>query len=169
VSRVFLTALCLLIAFALGSGFGGAAPNHVEKLHNLITENAALKLELKRERKLKGKAQAGRTYWRRGALKARRVFKASLTDSAVGAHPYEVAFSCIHRFEGRWTDPNPPYWGGLQMDRSFYTTYGDWAAQAFGTPDRWPVSVQMAVAIRALTSGRGFYPWPNTARMCGLL
>jgi hypothetical protein len=27
----------------------------------------------------------------------------------------------------------------------------------------------MWVAERALRAGRGFYPWPNTARMCGLI
>lgn len=129
----------------------------------------ALRAELGRERARTRKAQQRvRREWV-ARMKERRAFKASLAMSPIGAHPYEVAFQCIHQHEGSWTDPNPPYWGGLQMDRSFYTSYGDWAAQAFGTPDRWPVSVQMAVAIRALVSGRGFYPWPNTARMCGLL
>jgi hypothetical protein len=101
--------------------------------------------------------------------KARRVFRASLNESPTGLHPFETAFHCIHRYEGSWTDPNPPYWGGLQMDRSFQAIYGGWAVQAFGTADRWPISVQMATAIRALVSGRGFYPWPATARKCGLL
>jgi hypothetical protein len=27
----------------------------------------------------------------------------------------------------------------------------------------------MWVAERAYRSGRGFYPWPNTARACGLI
>jgi hypothetical protein len=39
----------------------------------------------------------------------------------------------------------------------------------YGTADHWPPAVQIAVAIRAYASGRGFYPWPNTARACGLL
>src|SRR5262249_60649066 len=30
--------------------------------------------------------------------------------------PHKSAWLCIHRFEGAWTDPNPPYYGGLQMD-----------------------------------------------------
>src|SRR5947209_894047 len=25
------------------------------------------------------------------------------------------AWNCIHHYEGSWTDPNAPYWGGLQM------------------------------------------------------
>ncbi len=38
-----------------------------------------------------------------------------------------------------------------------------------GTADRWTPVEQMWVAERAHRSGRGFYPWPNTARYCGLI
>lgn len=55
------------------------------------------------------------------------------------------------------------------MDLIFQRTYGREFLRFFGTADKWPVSVQMAVAIRAYVSGRGFYPWPNTARYCGLI
>jgi hypothetical protein len=79
------------------------------------------------------------------------------------------AFLCIHRGEGSWTDPNPPYYGGLQMDYSFMQAYGSWALRRWGTADHWPPSVQISVAITAYNSGRGFYPWPNTARACGLI
>ena len=79
------------------------------------------------------------------------------------------AFACIHRYEGAWDDPNPPYFGGLQMDLTFQRTYGGEYLRAFGTADHWPPSLQIAVAIRAYLSGRGFWPWPNTARICGLL
>lgn len=85
-----------------------------------------------------------------------------------GGHSLERAFQCIHSHEGAWSDPSAPYWGGLQMDQGFQRKYGAWALSAFGTADRWPVSVQIAVAIRAWASGRGFAPWPNTARYCGL-
>lgn len=100
---------------------------------------------------------------------ARRALWHSIQRPVYGMSPDERAFMCIHGFEGSWTDPNPPHWGGLQMDLAFQRTYGGWALRAFGTADRWPVSVQLAVAIRAKVSGRGFYPWPNTARMCGLI
>lgn len=86
-----------------------------------------------------------------------------------GSTPIEQNFLCIHSHEGPWTIHNPPYDGGLQMDRDFQQTYGDWAVRAFGSAGHWPISVQLAVAIRAYYSGRGYYPWPNTARMCGLL
>jgi hypothetical protein len=76
---------------------------------------------------------------------------------------------CIHRFEGSWTDPGAPYYGGLQMDWTFMNTYGPDYLKAWGTADHWPPAVQIAVAMRAYLSGRGFYPWPNSARLCGLI
>lgn len=79
------------------------------------------------------------------------------------------AFLCIHHFEGSWTDPGSPYFGGVQMDTRFASTYGRAFFRAWGTPDRWPPFVQLTVAMNAYLSGRGFYPWPNTARYCGLL
>jgi hypothetical protein len=79
------------------------------------------------------------------------------------------AFACIHRYEGAWTDPGAPYYGGLQMDLTFQQEYGSTYLRAWGTADHWPPGVQIAVAIRAFLSGRGFYPWPNSARRCGLL
>lgn len=74
---------------------------------------------------------------------------------------------CIHRYEGAWNDPNPPFWGGLQMDWGFYHTYGK-SFLRWGSPNRWPVWAQLIAGYRA-TLGRGFSPWPNTARYCGLL
>jgi hypothetical protein len=85
------------------------------------------------------------------------------------SHALERAFLCIHRYEGSWTDPNAPYWGGLQMDRAFMRTYGRPFYDEWGTADNWPVSAQVGTAMRAYVEGRGFYPWPNTARYCGLL
>lgn len=79
------------------------------------------------------------------------------------------AFLCIHRFEGAWNDPNAPYFGGLQMDLGFQRTYGGRLLERKGTADHWTPAEQIAVAIRAHQSGRGFYPWPNTARYCGLI
>ena len=80
------------------------------------------------------------------------------------------AFACIHRYEGAWNAATGNgYYGGLQMDYDFMRAYGREYLSAFGTADRWPPSLQIAVAIRAYLSGRGFRPWPNTARRCGLL
>ena len=83
--------------------------------------------------------------------------------------PHEAAWRCIHRYEGSWTDTGRPYYGGLQMDLSFQRHYGAYLLRAKGTADNWTPLEQMWVAAKALRSGRGFYPWPNTARMCGLI
>ncbi len=74
---------------------------------------------------------------------------------------------CIHRYEGSWADSGSPYWGGLQMDLSFQQTYGGWLLRHKGTADHWSPLEQIWVAVRASHS-RGFSPWPNTARDCGL-
>lgn len=81
------------------------------------------------------------------------------------------AWMCIHHYEGSWTDPNDPYWGGLQMDRSFMSTYGSEIKLAYGGrfADGWHPYDQIYVAQKAYASGRGYYPWPNTARYCGLI
>jgi hypothetical protein len=83
--------------------------------------------------------------------------------------PYEAAWQCIHRYEGAWTDAGGPYYGGLQMDLGFQAHYGSYLLRVKGTADRWTPEEQMWVAARAHRSGRGFYPWPNTARACGLI
>lgn len=84
-------------------------------------------------------------------------------------HPPDLkAFMCIHHYEGSWQDPNAPYWGGLQMDLTFQRTYGPYPFKHKGTADHWTPLQQIWVAERAVPS-RGFNPWPNTARDCGLL
>jgi len=83
--------------------------------------------------------------------------------------PHKNAWLCIHRYEGSWTDPSPPYYGGLQMDLGFQRTYGGALLRVKGTADHWTPLEQMWVAERAHRAGRGFYPWPNTARYCGLI
>jgi hypothetical protein len=83
--------------------------------------------------------------------------------------PHKREWLCIHHFEGAWNDPNPPYYGGLQMDLGFQRTYGRHLLATKGTADHWTPLEQMWVAERAHRAGRGFYPWPNTARYCGLI
>jgi hypothetical protein len=105
-------------------------------------------------------AQSAVDLWRKRALKARRRAQ----------HPPHLrAWLCIHRFEARWTDPNPPYYGGLQMDLTFQRHYGIHLLRQKGTAENWTPLEQIWVAERARRSGRGFWPWPNTARACGLL
>jgi hypothetical protein len=98
--------------------------------------------------------------WAQRATQARRLAQ----------HPPRLsAWLCIHRYEGSWTDPNAPYYGGLQMDMSFMRAYGVRLLRTKGTADHWTPLEQIWVAERAYRSGRGFYPWPNTARWCGLI
>ena len=82
--------------------------------------------------------------------------------------PHYDEWMCIHRYEGSWVDPNAPYYGGLQMDLGFQRAYGAKLLETKGTADNWSPLEQMWVAERAHASGRGFYPWPNTARYCNL-
>ena len=98
--------------------------------------------------------------WRRRALRAKR--------RAMNP-PHEYAWRCLQRHEGAWNDPHAPYYGGLQMDISFQRAYGSELLRRKGTADKWTPLEQMWVAERAYRSGRGFYPWPNTARACGLI
>lgn len=101
--------------------------------------------------------------------------------------PHKAQWLCIHRYEGSWSDPEAPFWGGLQMDRVFMAGYGaafvrkyggqlrytyekgKWALRAYGgEADKWTPLEQMWAAEKAHRK-RGFGPWPNTARYCGLL
>jgi hypothetical protein len=114
-----------------------------------------------------GLAKPGREYkvwmrnlWKRRANRARR---------KAARPPHKAAWLCIHRYEGPWNDPNPPYYGGLQMDLTFQRMYGARLLRRKGTANHWTPLEQMWVAERAHRSGRGFYPWPNTARYCGLI
>ena len=88
--------------------------------------------------------------------------------------PHRQQWLCIHRYErhpaqGWATRTGNGYYGGLQMDLSFQSSYGEYLLKNKGTANNWTAEEQMWVAERAYSSGRGFYPWPNTARYCGLI
>ena len=76
---------------------------------------------------------------------------------------------CIHRHEGGWRLIDGPYYGGLQMNMEFQRMFGPELLARKGTANRWTPIEQIWVAERAYRSGLGYQPWPNTARMCGLL
>jgi resuscitation-promoting factor RpfA len=84
----------------------------------------------------------------------------------------QKAFLCIYKHEnggyGWQANTGNGYYGGLQMDRTFQKAYGGEFYRMWGTADNWPAHVQLVVAYRAYYT-RGFYPWPNTARYCGLI
>ena len=88
--------------------------------------------------------------------------------------PHKRAWLCIYRHErhprmGWRTSTGNGFYGGLQMDMSFQRTYGRDLLHRKGTANRWTPLEQIWVAVRAYRAGRGFYPWPNTARACGLI
>jgi hypothetical protein len=97
--------------------------------------------------------------WRSRAITARR-----------RAHnpPRYREWMCIHRYEGGWRLIDGPYYGGLQMNMEFQRMYGTELLARKGTADRWTPIEQIWVAERAYRE-LGYQPWPNTARMCGLL
>jgi hypothetical protein len=101
-----------------------------------------------------------RNLWRQRAISAHR--------RAVNPPNYS-AWLCIHRYEASWTDGGGPYYGGLQMDVGFQLRYGRALYLRKGTADHWTPLEQIWTAERARASGRGFWPWPNTARLCGVL
>jgi hypothetical protein len=94
--------------------------------------------------------------------------RATAARSQAQRPPHRSQWLCIHRYEGSWDDSGAPYYGGLQMDVEFQRTYGTELYRAKGTADHWTPLEQMWVAERAHRT-RGFGPWPNTARFCGLL
>lgn len=78
-------------------------------------------------------------------------------------------WACIHRYEGAWdANTGNGYYGGLQMNLVFQRSYGPEFMARWGTADNWPVWAQVIAANRA-KKVRGYSPWPNTARACGLL
>jgi hypothetical protein len=74
---------------------------------------------------------------------------------------------CIHQYEGSWSDPNAPYYGGLQMDYDFMKAYGGVFLRRWGTADHWPIWAQLQAGRNAVAT-RGWNPWPTTRHFCGL-
>ena len=106
-----------------------------------------------------------RDLWQRRAARAERQAKNP---------PHHTGWRCIHRYErnpnqGWRTHTGNGYYGGLQMNIDFQRTYAPELLRRKGTANNWTPVEQMWVAERAYRSGRGFYPWPNTARYCGLI
>jgi hypothetical protein len=116
--------------------------------------------------------------WHRSSLRVQLVRQARVLGRyrAQARRPLRVrlerfeAWVCIHRHEAAWNDSGDPYWGGLQMDRGFMLAYGrDMIARhRGGLANTWSPAEQIVVAERAYAA-RGFAPWPNTARSCGVL
>lgn len=84
---------------------------------------------------------------------------------------YLDPFMCIFHKEKKpgqeWaTNTGNGYYGGLQMDLDFQGTYGPEYLKRWGTANNWPSWAQLHAGYRAVVSGRGFGPWPNTRIGC---
>jgi hypothetical protein len=69
---------------------------------------------------------------------------------------------CIHRHEGSWTDPDPPYYGGMQFHISTWKRAG-----GRGMPHHATVREQLyrAWIIWRKNDGR-WNEWPTFRRYC---
>jgi hypothetical protein len=154
-----------------------AAPIHASLARRLTSER---RLALKLERIYPGRTpRAFRAVAAGGAAKALLVWQSREAAAAlrVAAHAHPAlparlvsAFGCIHAYEGAWSsNTGNGYYGGLQMDLAFQRLYGAEFLRRWGTADNWPSWAQLAAAVTAYRSGRGFWPWPNSARVCGLI
>jgi hypothetical protein len=94
--------------------------------------------------------------------------EATSTAQARMSHYVRNGLLCIHSHEASWYDHGWPYWGGLQMDRNFMKAYGRKFYYRWGTADHWPIWAQLQAGARGYHA-RGWNPWPNTARLCGLM
>lgn len=84
--------------------------------------------------------------------------------------PHEREFRCIKRHEGPWdANTGNGYYGGLQMDVTFQRSYGNRLFRVKGLAHRWTPIEQIWVGEHAVHEGRGFHPWPTSARRCGLI
>jgi len=174
--RTYLLALCAAPTIALAVPDGGSAEPARATVHvdgSIVREIRQYRVTTLQLQYVMGRRvvrlspvthvslRRARGIWRRRAVAVTRRYVAGPT--------HRRAWLCIHRYEGSWKDGGSPYYGGLQMDIGFQERYGGRLLRAKGTADHWTPLEQMWTAEKAFRTGRGFYPWPNTARYCGLL
>jgi Transglycosylase-like domain len=113
-------------------------------------------------------------WWARADRRTRRLARVPVSLRIPRWHEWH----CIAHYESRsfWAmspTSDPPsggaYWGGLQMDIDFMHSYGEDMIRRHNgdLADTWTPAEQITVANRAWQS-RGYAPWPNTSRDCGL-
>ena len=177
---LLMGALALAIGAAKGAASLVASPLLVGSAKSAIRPHTSQWVDPRRIAHLRS------ITWRRQRVMARRLTKRPLRPStrrnlrvwrriarrayiAFAHPPHKGGWLCIHRYEASWRDSGDPYWGGLQMDRGFMEFYAPKHLLWRGWADRWSPLEQMWVAEHAYRSGRGFYAWPSTARLCGLI
>ncbi len=184
-SWLLLFAVALSLAAAGGRGGPEQAAAQIDRTQGsraLEAKRVLAQIEVKRDETWRWQALMGVSPTHAGSarrttsLEYRRWVLGLWTDRALTARrrasnpPRHAQWLCIHRYEGPWdANTGNGYYGGLQMDLEFQRTYGARLLETEGTADKWTPLEQIWVAERAYTSGRGFHPWPETARMCGLI
>jgi hypothetical protein len=166
VTLALLACACLLLlSAAVASGKQAEAGNPEPKVEAAPEQMVPRSWWLAERRKRKRALKIAVTMER-----ARNHLRTAMRSSVrLGASGLERGFLCIHRFEGAWNAATGNgFYGGLQMDSSFQSTYGPEFVRAFGNASNWTPAMQLAVAERAYLSGRGYGPWPNTRRSCGI-
>jgi hypothetical protein len=169
---VFLVLVLRIVADALA--VGSATPAGADAPPHLGRSAPAQDPELERARRYNRRlerivhrevSRAERN--ERLVARTRQAARRALGTSPIGGSRIERAFLCIHEHEGSWrAATGNGYYGGLQFDLDFQRTYGREFLRHWGTANHWPMSVQLAVAIKGWIH-RGFQPWP-TRRFCGL-
>ena len=177
---LLLFALAVFVLAGTTSSLSAATPRHTAApKSSTATARVAQRANPRVTRRLRAatwrwQAVMGRRRSRLGAsLDTQRAlrfwrWKARLVRRLAAHPPHRAGWQCIHRFEGRWGDSGDPYWGGLQMNRGFMRAYAPRMLLRRGWANRWTALEQMWVAEHA-HRGRGYSPWPNTARYCGLI
>jgi len=175
---VLVGALVLAAAALVRPTFADARSSHIA----LLNQIEGARHETWRWQRLMGRPRTPTTYSEQTVTSSayrvwlRKLWRTRADRAArrAATPPHRAGWLCIHRHErepaqGWSTRTGNGFYGGLQMDLSFQRTYGRDLLRMKGTADRWSPLEQMWVAERAHRSGRGFWPWPNTARYCGLI
>jgi hypothetical protein len=117
-------------------------------------------------------------WWANRAVQARRdanargrtIRRLQRAQARESAHFFDwmQAAACVISKEGTWTtNTGNGYYGALQADLSFQRAYGWEHYRRWGTANQWPWWAQLEMGYRGWLF-RGWGPWPNTARACGL-
>ncbi len=175
---VVLGVLALAVAALTRPGSADATTSHtpmLEEIDDLRTETwrwQRLMMKPRTPTDFRERDTTSTTYraWIRSLWRSR----AAAAERRAMSPPRREQWLCIHRHErhpsqGWRTRTGNGYYGGLQMNIEFQRLYGADLLRRKGTADHWSAIEQIWVAERAYRSGRGFYPWPNTARSCGLI
>lgn len=176
-AALLVAAASFLAASSLSRAAGSAGRSEKAALHYLHRQLVMFQRTTWNWQRLTGAPRArtyGRVLYELSVADARRTVllwrrRANVARLRAQHPPHLREWLCIHHFEGSWQDTSAPYYGGLQMDLTFQRHYGGWLLARKGTADHWTPLEQIWVAERAFRSGRGFFPWPNTARYCGLI